>query len=213
MDPHESGCVEHAAQTTSCSNLSFAGSSQSGMRKRRKSSPNSSFKTVDKGLTEDTLTLNCKSCKATLVEPKNKNMELNNKLKYNKTRAQREHVSSVCKYLQSNISTAKLNNVKTSMDSSICFDLFLTHTPNSFSVSSSLRALLPASLIKGDASARVFYVVNTHTAETYGYHHVRLRRSRFHQFLTTFHFQECAAPCVNTLNSACKTLHSNVYGP
>lgn len=99
------------------------------------------------------------------------------------------------------------------MDSSICFDLFLIHTPNSFSVSSSLRALLPASLIKGDASARVFYVVNTHTAETYGYHHVRLRRSRFHQFLTTFHFQECAAPCVNTLNSACKTLHSNVYGP
>lgn len=47
LDPHESGCVEHAAPTTSCSNLSFAGGSQSGMRKRRKRSPNSLFKTVD----------------------------------------------------------------------------------------------------------------------------------------------------------------------
>lgn len=208
MDPHESGCVEHAAQTTSCSNLSFAGSSQSGMRKRRKRSPNSSFKTVDKGLTEDTLTLNCKSCKATLVEPKNKNMELNNKL-LNTTKL--EHKENTCPLCVNTYSPTFQQ--QTSMDSSICFDLFLTHTPNSFSVSSSLRALLPASLIKGDASARVFYVVNTHTAKTYGYHHVRLRRSRFHQFLTTFHFQECAAPCVNTLNSACKTLHSNVYGP
>lgn len=88
------------AQTTSCSNLSFAGSSQSGMRKRRKRSPNSLFKTVDKGLTEDTLTLNCKSCKATLVELKNKNMELNNKL-LNTTKLEHKEcvfTHSVCKY-------------------------------------------------------------------------------------------------------------------